>query len=470
MSKWRLIALLLGIFWFGLPWLLPLSELPFEARTTMGIFLIAAWYWVTEAIPIYATSLMVILLQVFILSEESAILRYVGSSEGIEPQSYQGYLAILANPIIILFLGGFVLARAAVKYQLDRTLMRLFLKPFGGSPAGVLAGLILITSVVGSFVSNTATTAMVMTVVFPLVAQMEPGDRFRIGLALSIPFAANIGGLITPIASPPNAVVLAALENQGIHISFSSWVLLMLPLVAIMLVILWYLLLRLYPTKVHFNVQFESDGAPLEKKRYWVYPIFTLTVLLWMSESLHGIPSSLVALIPIVLLTAFGLIDRDDIRGLSWEILWLVAGGIALGVSLRETGLAEWMVLQAPLDGLGMLGLLAVIAITGGVISNFLSNTVTASLLIPVVISLVTGGMPNMEADTPLMMTVMGLVVVCASSLGMTLPISTPPNAIAISTGLVNPISMMRVGLIVGLIEGALLLLMARFYWPWILS
>ncbi len=469
MSWWRWTALFLGVFWFGLPWLLPLSELPFEARVTMGIFLIAAWYWVTEAIPIYATSLMVILLQVFILSKESAILRYVGSSEGIEPQSYQNYLAVLANPIIILFLGGFVLARAAVKYQLDRTLMRVFLKPFGGTPAGVLAGLILITSVVGSFVSNTATTAMVMTVIFPLVAQLEPGDRFRIGLALSIPFAANIGGLITPIASPPNAVVLAALEDQGVHVSFSKWMLLMFPLVAVMLIILWYMLLRMYPTKARFNVHFERERTQEERKRYWVYPIFTLTVLLWMSESLHGIPSSLVALIPIVLLTAFSLIDRDDIRGLSWEILWLVAGGIALGVSLRETGLAEWMVLQAPLGGLGVLGLLTVVVVTGGVITNFLSNTVTASLLIPVVISLVTGGISGVPGDMSLII-VMGLTVVCSSSLGMTLPISTPPNAIAISTGLVNPVSMMRAGLMIGVLEGALLLLMARYYWPWILS
>lgn len=462
MKFWRIVSILFGVILFGAALWVPLPEVALEARMALAIFVIAAWFWVSEPIPIYATSLMVILMQVLLLSREG-FMRFVEPT--YDPPGYDHFMATLSHPIIILFLGGFVLARGAVKYQLDRTLIRVFLKPFGTKSSSVLAGLILLTSGIGAFMSNTATTAMMMTVILPLVAQMESSDRFRIALALAIPFAANIGGLITPIASPPNAVVLAAIGNYGIRISFTQWIVLMLPLVAVTLTVLWYLLCKLYPTQTTFNVEIERENNP-SRKRYWMYLVFGLTVLLWMTEALHKVPSSLIALIPVVLLTASGLIDRDDIRGLSWEVLWLVAGGIALGVSLNETGLAEWLVMSIPMGGVGAFGILVMIVVVGGLISNFLSNTVTASLLIPIAISMVTGGVfqdvPSLE--------ILALLVACASALGMTLPISTPPNAIAIASGLVSSREMIKVGVMIGIIEGTLVLLVARFYWPWVLA
>jgi sodium-dependent dicarboxylate transporter 2/3/5 len=467
MNKWRWISLFIGIGWFSLPFLLPIEGLAFEARVTMAIFLIAAWYWITEPIPIYVTSLMIVFLQVFLLSNQSLILNRIGSTDGIKPPSYESILGTLSHPIIILFLGGFVLARAASKYQMDKMIIRVFLKPFGSSPAAVLAGIILVTSALSAFVSNTATTAMMMTVIFPLVAQMKEDDGFRVALALSIPFAANIGGIITPIASPPNAVVLSALEAQGKSISFTDWMIMMLPIIVVTLFFFWFLLVKMYPTKARFNVQFGKDEAQkMGWRLFWLYFVSALTVILWFTEALHGIPSALIALIPVIGLTAFGLIDRDDIRGLSWEVLWLVAGGISLGSSMKQTGLAEWIVMQMPLQGVGVIGIFIVIALAGWLLATFMSHTVTASLLIPVVISLFTSGM--LENAPPL--EIMGLTVVCASSLGMMLPISTPPNAIAAATGLVSSKSMMKIGFLVGLMECGLLLVIARYYWPWILG
>jgi sodium-dependent dicarboxylate transporter 2/3/5 len=233
------------------------------------------------------------------------------------------------------------------------------------------------------------------------------------------------------------------------------------PLVAATLIVLWYLLYRLYPTKAVFNVQIEQV-TNLSAKRYWVYLIFGITALLWMSEAWHGVPSSLIALIPIVVLTATGIIDRDDIRGLSWEVLWLVAGGIALGISLRDTGLAEWIVQQVPLAQFGSFGVVCVVVVVAGMLSNFLSNTVTASLLIPITISMATGGV---LADAPSLQ-VLALTVACASGIGITLPISTPPNAIAIASGLVSAREMMKVGFLMGILQAVFLLVVARFYWP----
>ncbi len=467
MNKWRWISLFIGLVWFSLPLLFPIEGLAFEARVTMAIFLIAAWYWVTEPIPIYVTSLLIVFLQVFLLSDQSLILNRIGFTEGVEAPTYDRILGTLSHPIIILFLGGFVLARAASKYQMDRMIIRVFLKPFGSSPAAVLAGSILVTSALSAFVSNTATTAMMMTVIFPLVAQMKEDDRFRIALALSIPFAANIGGIITPIASPPNAVVLSALEAQGRSISFTDWMILMLPMVVVTLIFFWFLLVKMFPTKARFDVRLEkSDDQKIGWRLYWLYFVSAATVALWFTEALHGIPSALIALIPVIGLTAFGLIDRDDIRGLSWEVLWLVAGGISLGSSMKQTGLAEWVVMQMPLQGVGTIGIFLVIALAGWLLATFMSHTVTASLLIPVVISLFTSGM--LDNAPPL--EILGLVVVCASSLGMMLPISTPPNAIAAATGLVTTKSMMRAGFLVGLFECGLLLVIARYYWSWILG
>lgn len=462
MKIWRIVALLIGMSLFAVALMVPMPGLVLEARLALAIFAIAAWFWVSEPIPIYATSLMVIFMQVLLLSKEG-VMRFMAPTYA--PPAYDHFMATLSHPIIILFLGGFVLARGAVKYQLDRTLIRVFLKPFGSKPNSVLAGLIVLTSAIGAFMSNTATTAMMMTVILPLVAQMESGDRFRIALALAIPFAANIGGLITPIASPPNAVVLAAIGNYGVEISFTEWIGLMFPLVAVTLTILWYLLCKMYPTQAQFNVEIEKESNP-SKKRFSMYFVFGLTVLLWMTEAIHKVPSALVALVPVVLMTASGLIDRDDIRGLSWEVLWLVAGGIALGVSLRDTGLAEWVVTSIPMGGVGAFGILVMIIVVGGLISNFLSNTVTASMLIPIAISLVTGGalqdVPSLE--------ILALTVACASGLGITLPISTPPNAIAIASGLVSPREMMKTGILIGVIQGMLLIVVARYYWPFILG
>lgn len=428
----------------------------------MSIFLMAAIFWMFETIPIYSTSILVIFFQVILLSSEGFI-SYSGGD--YSPLPYSRFIATLADPIIILFLGGFVLADASVKYDFDKSMTRLLLRPFGTSPKYIILGLMTVTAVLSAFMSNTATTAMMITVILPIVARMEPGDPARIGIALSIPFAANIGGIATPIGTPPNAVVIAALNQQGIDVAFSSWMLYATPLAIVMLFIAWQVLLKLYPPSVD-NVPLKLDGK-LKKSRNAIilYVTFALTVLLWVTEGLHGIRSAIVALIPVAVLTLTSAFDKQDIRKLPWEVLWLIAGGIALGISMQATGLAEWMVAAISWENFGYLLLLAVFGAVALIMSNFLSNTVTASLLIPLAITLGTSGI--LEGVFGMLM--IGLVIALSASFAMVLPISTPPNAIAVSTGLIKTKNMITAGLIIGIIGLGLIILLSVIYWPYIL-
>lgn len=461
MSKVKLTGLILGIAGFLLPIFITFPGLSLAGHLAMSIFLLAAVFWMFETIPIYSTSILVIFFQVILLSAEGFI-NYSGMS--YIPVPYTQFIATLADPIIILFLGGFVLADASVKYDFDKNMTRLLLRPFGSQPKFIILGLMLVTAVLSAFMSNTATTAMMITVILPIIARMEPGDPARIGIALSIPFAANIGGIATPIGTPPNAVVIAALNQQGVELAFSSWMLYATPLAIVMLFIAWQVLLRLYPPAVN-KLALNLEGK-LKKSRNAIilYVTFGLTVLLWVTEGLHGIRSSIVALMPVAVLTLSSAFDKQDIRKLPWEVLWLIAGGIALGISMKETGLAEWMVSAISWDQMGYLMLLAVFGVVALVMSNFLSNTVTASLLIPLAISLGTSGI--LEGVFGLVM--IGLVIALSASFAMVLPISTPPNAIAVSTGMVETKNMIKSGTIIGVIGLILILLLSVIYWPFI--
>jgi sodium-dependent dicarboxylate transporter 2/3/5 len=370
----------------------------------------------------------------------------------------------------------------------------------------MMLGLMLVTGFLSAFMSNTATTAMMITVILPIVAKMEPGDPSRIGMALSVPFAANIGGMATPIGTPPNAVVIAALNQQGMEVEFSSWMIYAAPLAIVMLLITWQILIRLYPPAmdaISLNLEGKLKTSP---DALILYATFAVTVLLWVTESLHGIKSAIVALIPVTVLTLTSTFQKEDIRKLPWEVLWLIAGGISLGIAMKETGLAEWMVGAISWDQFGYLALLAVFATVALTMSNFLSNTVTASLLIPLAITLVTSQfgylallavfatvaltMSNFLSNTvtaslliPLAITLVtsgilqgtagmmmiGLVIALGSSFAMILPISTPPNAIAVSTGMLKTKNMITAGLIIGLIGLGFILLLSMIYWPYLI-
>ncbi len=448
--------------------MLPATAFPFEGLTVIqqrviAIFLLAALLWVFEPIPIYSTSVVIIVLEVLMLSDKGFILFRLGegaSEFGALLKSTE-IMATFANPIIMLFLGGFFLAMAATKYRLDVNLARVLLKPFGNNPKYVMLGLMMITAVFSMFMSNTATTAMMLSILTPVIAVFGPKDPGRVAFALCIPVAANIGGIGTPIGTPPNAIALKYLVGDNL-ITFAEWMAFGIPFVVILMVLAWLLIEFMYRAEQK-TIELTIKGKFLKTpKAIIVYITFASTILLWMLGSLHGMNSYSVALIPVAVFSVTGIIGKEDLKMISWDVLWLVSGGIALGLALDKTGLAELVVHSIPFDQYSPYVVILGAAILCLLMANFMSHTATANLLMPIMAAL--GA--SMTSLNPLGGEVtLILVVTFAASLGMSLPISTPPNALAHATGNVQSQQMAKVGIILGIL-GVLM----SFVMVWILN
>ncbi|MFT7197761.1 MAG: sodium-dependent dicarboxylate transporter 2/3/5, partial [Marinoscillum sp.] len=229
---------------FGIP------GLTIVEQRIIAIFFMAALFWILEPIPIYATSLLIIFLELVMVSNKGLIflIKPSGTDAIGTLVDYKALIGTFASPIIILFLGGFFLAMAATKYRLDQNLAKVLLKPFGQNPKWVMLGLMLITATFSMFMSNTAATAMMLAILAPVTAVFLDDDKGKIAFLLAIPFAANIGGIGTPIGTPPNAIALKYLTGSN-YISFGEWMAMAIPFVIVLLIIIWILLLFLYPIK-----------------------------------------------------------------------------------------------------------------------------------------------------------------------------------------------------------------------------
>lgn len=429
----------------------------------IAIFVLAALFWILEPFPIWTTSMLVIVLMLLTVSDKALMFSAGGDtlfSFQTDPATgakfanlvnYKGIMATFADPIIMLFLGGFFLAAAATKYKLDMNLARFLLKPFGTNPKFVLLGLMAITALFSMFMSNTATAAMMLAILAPVLSLFDENDRGRAAFALAIPIAANVGGMGTPIGTPPNAIALKALGDMNATVSFGKWMAFGIPYVIILILAAWALLLWLFPIskkKMELNVGGEFLKTP---KAIIVYVTFGVTVLLWvLGKDIVGIDSNMVAMIPMAVFALTQVITKKDLNGMSWDVLWLVAGGFALGLGLQKTGLAEHLIGAIPFDTWPALGLMVGAGVICLFMANFMSHTATASLLVPIIA--VVG--VNVGASMDALGGVVALLVsvAFASSLGMALPISTPPNALAHATGLVDTKGMAKTGVIIGLL------------------
>ncbi|MGY2573856.1 SLC13 family permease [Vibrio sp. C8] len=435
--------------------LMPLSAFPFDGLTliqqrVIAIFLLAALLWVFEPIPIYATSVVIIVLELLMLSNKGLILFRLNESQPEFGQllKYSDIMATFASPIIMLFLGGFFLAMAATKYRLDVNLARVLLKPFGQNPKYVMLGLMLITGVFSMFMSNTATTAMMLSILAPVIAVFGPKDPGRIAFALCIPVAANIGGIGTPIGTPPNAIALKYLVGDNL-ITFGEWMAFGVPFVVVMMALAWFFICSLYKADQQ-RIELTIKGKFLKTpKALVVYITFAATILLWLVGDLHGMNSYTVALIPVAVFSVTGIINKEDLKKISWDVLWLVSGGIALGLALDKTGLAALVVHSIPFGDFSPYVVLFGAALLCLLMANFMSHTATANLLMPIMAALGASmtSLSTLGGEVTLI-----LVVTFAASLGMSLPISTPPNALAHATGYVQSNQMARVGVVLGLV------------------
>jgi solute carrier family 13 (sodium-dependent dicarboxylate transporter), member 2/3/5 len=455
-TRLQWVGLVIGSLAFLLPLIIDVPGLDPAGERMLAIFLLAIVLWVTEAIPLVATAVLVILLEVLMISDQALVALPAAAADATLAAS--DYFAALANPVIILFLGGFLIADGASKFDLDRNLAAVMLRPFAGNARRTVLGLMAITALLSMFVSNTATTATMFAVVIPILAVLPPG-KARTGLALAIPIAANVGGIGTPVGSPPNAIALGALQAQGEGVSFLGWMLLAVPLMVVVLLFAWWLLTRRYiatdtPMQLELSSSFDRSPAAI---------VFYLaaggTVLLWLTEPLHGISSSTVGFVPVVVLLATQVMDGDDVKALQWPVLWLVAGGIALGVGIGATGLDAWLLGLVAWEAMPLTLLVALLVIVGLGLSTVISNSATANLLVPLSLSLAVG--------LPIDATAIGVIVALACALAMALPISTPPNAIAYATGEVDTRAMAVNGLLIGGVGAVLLAVVMPVLWDW---
>ena len=447
------IVLVVTLFLWNAPAdMFGIQNLTVIQQRIIAIFAFATLMWVFEVVPSWATSVGIIGLMLLTTST-SGIKPMMYEAAG-EPLPYKDIMATFADPVIMLFIGGFILAIAATKTGLDAQLAKVLLKPFGSKSVNVLLGFILITGVFSMFVSNTATAAMMLTFLTPVFKQLPPEGKGRIALTLSIPVAANLGGMATPIGTPPNAIALKYLNDPAglnLNLGFGEWVLFMLPLVLVLLFIGWILLRTIFPFSQK-TINLEIEGGMKKGFQTWVVIVtFIVTVLLWMTDKLTGINSYTVALIPFVVFALTGVINKYDLEEINWSVIWMVAGGFALGYGLNASGLAANAVESIPFGTWSPFVILLVSGIICYLLSNFISNSATAALLMPI-LAVVCSGMGDKLAAIGGTPTVLIGIAIAASS-AMVLPISTPPNALAFSTNLVKQNDMVKIGIIMGVIS-----------------
>ncbi|MBR7134322.1 MAG: SLC13/DASS family transporter [Bacteroidaceae bacterium] len=451
--KLLFVALLTSVIWF-----LPIEAFGIEGLTVLqqriiAIFVFAATMWILEAVPAWTTSLLIIVIMLLTVSN-SGIKILINDIPKEQLISYKTIMATFADQTVILFLGGFILALVASKSGVDITLARAMLKPFGTKPKIVLFGFILVTAVFSMFVSNTATAAMMLTFLTPVLKSLPANERGRTALALAIPIGANIGGMATPIGTPPNGIALGYLNNsEGLNlgIGFDEWMMVMTPLMLVILTIAWFLLSKMYPFRAQ-SVQLKIIGGARKGWRTTViYITLAVTILLWMLEKQVGINSYVVALIPVGVFSLTRIIKSKDLKDIDWAVLWMVAGGFALGVGMDKTGLAKTLVESIPFNQWPVLLVMVGSGIICWLLSTFISNSAAAALMVPILAAVGKGMGPMLDAYGGTGTLLIGIAL--AASFAMALPISTPPNAIAYSTGLIKSSQMCVVGIIIGVIS-----------------
>lgn len=426
---WLLLCLVLALVAAFVPEYEGLSE---PGTQALFILLFCAGLWVTEAIPAFAVSLLAISLAITLLGKPRN-----GSAD------WEKYVATWGSPLIWLFFGGFILAAAAKKTGLDLWITSHVLSRLGKKPGVVLLGIMGSTAMLSMFLSNTATATMMVAMLGPMLATSGNSKALLLGVAM----AANVGGMGTIIGTPPNAIAAGTLASLG-GINFTRWMLFGVPPTIILLVIAWVYLTFFYLGRKAFSPAEDMalgtvtmPPAVPRIQQALVIVTFAVTVLMWMCSPWHGIPTTVVSFIPICVLTATKTLEAEDLREISWDVLLLIAGGLSLGVAIRDTGLAEWIVTKLPLQGLGPIAVALCLAYLATMLSNLMSNTAAANVILPIALALL--GTEHAMMIVP---------IALAASAAMCLPVSTPPNAIVYGTGMLKTTDLLGAGVVLGLI------------------
>ncbi|TGN06477.1 SLC13 family permease [Leptospira ilyithenensis] len=413
--------------WFGLT---PAQEI------NLAIALLAAYLWVSEAIPLYVTGFLILFLELIWL-----LPNWGGSA----PKPIV-FLSCYFSETILLFLGGFVISEAIAHYRLDETLARFVIKNTKGSSLYLLIGLGLSTGFLSCWMNNTATAAMMLGLVAPMMKNLSLESHLRKSVLLVIPFSANLGGIGTPVGTLPNVIGIGYMKEKGIDIGFLPWMAFGMPvfLISVMLLcglLYWSFLKNKEEESTKLFTPLKDEISKTSLKYNLSYLIIGITILGWMTSDLHKISNGTVALVPIIAFFGLKLLDLNHFRSLSWDVLILMGGGIALGKAMEETGLAKQFINLLSLGGQSSFSLFCIFSIMSLGLSCFLSNTSVANLMLPI-----TMGLPA-EVILPA-----ALGATIGASLAMPFPVSTPPNALAFSYGGIKSIEMAKIGGIISIL------------------
>ncbi|MGP9837977.1 SLC13 family permease [Arthrobacter sp. 179] len=430
--------------------LLP-GDLAQPARFTAAVATVMALWWMTEAIPLAATALLPLVL--------FPMLNVAGMGDAAAPY---------ANPIIFLFMGGFMLALALQRWNLHRRIALATVLLVGTKPRQLIGGFMIATGFMSMWVSNTATAVMMLPIgmsVLALTARMSDEKKvppkFGIALMLGIAYSASIGSLGTVIGTPPNALMVGYLQQaHDIHVGFGQWMLVGVPMSVVFMAVAWYLL-----TFVIFKPEISEipGGRQLISDEYkklgrmnvgekLVLAIFVLAAASWITVPLlwpdTSIEDAVIAMcvavalfiIPANLRKGVPLLNWGSAKELPWDILLLFGGGLALSAQFTETGLSKWVGEQV--DGLGFLPVVVLIAAVALIVlglTELTSNTATAAAFLP----LIGGVAVGLGLDPMLLVVPVAIAATCA----FMLPVATPPNAIAYSSGYVEISDMLKAGI-----------------------
>ncbi|WP_304640953.1 SLC13 family permease [Pseudomonas sp.] len=425
-----------------------------EAWRALGLMLLMATWWSTEAIPIPATALLPI-----------CLVPALGL--GTLAQATTPY----ANPIIFLFMGGFILGLAMQRWNLHKRIALLTLLAVGSQPRRQIGGFMIATAFLSMWVSNTATAIMMLPIGLSVISMLgehhpESVRRFATALLLSIAYAASVGGIATLIGTPPNALLAAYLaENQDISIGFAQWMLIGVPVSFSMLAVIWWWL-----TRVDFELgdqSAESAGmlraqldelGPLSRGEKLVGVVFVLTatawifqpllsanLVAWLNDTVIAIGAAIILfLLPVNLRERTFLMDWDTAQKMPWGVLLLFGGGLALAGVISSSGLATWIA-----ETLGVMGMLPTLLMIGLVVAVIIfltevtSNTATAAAFLPLL-----GALAISQNVSPLLFTIPAAI---AASCAFMMPVATPPNAIVFGSGHMRISDMINAGFVLNL-------------------
>ncbi|MFM4647692.1 DASS family sodium-coupled anion symporter [Aeromonas bivalvium] len=424
-----------------------LAWLPFDPMVNkgLGILVFIAILWLTEALHVTVTALLIPLLATLL---------------GVFDMAKS--LTDFANPILFLFFGGFALAAALSKQGLDRLMAAKVMQLARGHLIWGAILLFTITAAMSMWISNTATAAMMLPLGIGLLAQLDSqrDRRTFVFVLLGIAYSASIGGIGTLVGSPPNAIAAAQMG-----ISFTDWMKFGMPVVLILMpcgIALLYLVTR--PDLSH-RVESQHVTIHWSRDRKATLAIFLVTVVLWIgsqpiSKALGGIPQfdSLIAIGAIIAIAISRVASWDDInQNTDWGVLMLFGGGLTLSAILKATGTSAFLAehLSAVLANANLFIMLLILAAFVVFLTELVSNTATAALLIPLF-----AGVAEALGVSPV---VMSVLIAIGASCAFMLPVATPPNAIVFASGHIQQREMMRAGLALNLVFTLLLAILAFF-------